>query len=108
MSDEKNKNSLIAISVGFKLDEKFVYNRKSLAEYATEADGERLLYDKLSSLLKVGNELKYGGDLYTVGTPDGKKWAKKLYQKTVADLGEDLISKYIVNGEFLKEKLLMK
>lgn len=105
LSDEKNKNSLIAISAGFELDEKFVCNGKSLAEYAAEAEGERLLYDKLGSLLKVGDELKYGEDLYTIGTPDGKKWAKELYQKTVADLGEDLISKYIVNGEFLKEKL---
>lgn len=105
LSDEKNKNSLIAIGVGFDFDQQFVYNGKSISEYATEADNERLLYNKLVSLLKMGDKLKYGEALYTTGGPDGIKWAKELYEKTVADIGESLLAKYIVNGEFLKEKL---
>lgn len=105
LSDEKNKESLFAIGVSFELDEKFIYNGKSLAEYSAEVDKEHLLYNRFGELLKVGDELKYGEALYKTGTPDGKKWAKELYDETVERIGEDLLTKYIVNGEFLKEKL---
>ncbi len=105
LSDEKNNNILIAIGVGFDLDNKFVYNGKTIAEYAVEADNERLLYDKLGQLLKLGDSLKYGEDLYKTGTPTGERWAKEFYEETVENFGKDLLEKYIVNGEFFKEKL---
>ncbi len=105
LRDQNNKNSLIAVSVGFELDKNFVYNGKSLTEYEADADEERLEFDKLGILLKFGDELKYGEDLYKVGTPDGYKWAKELYESVVEEIGKDLLDKYIVNGEFLKEKL---
>ena len=105
LSDMKNKDSLIAISANFKIDTDFVYNGKSLAEYALEADAERLLCGKLGQLLKVGHSLKYGEDLYKTGTPAGEKWAKELYDKTVEFIGKDIIAKYIVDGEFLVDRL---
>jgi hypothetical protein len=105
LSDTKNKDSLIAIGVGFEIDTNFVYNGKSLAEYALEADAERLLGGKLGQLLKLGDSLKYGDALYKTGTPTGEKWAKELYDETVETIGKDLIAKYIVDGEFLVEKL---
>ena len=105
LSNTKNKDSLIAIGVGFEIDTNFVYNGKSLAEYALEADAERLLGGKLGQLLKLGDSLKYGDALYKTGTPTGEKWSKELYDETVETIGKDLIAKYIVDGEFLAEKL---
>lgn len=105
LSDTKNKDSLIAIGVGFEIDTNFVYNGKSLAQYALEADAERLLGGKLGQLLKLGDSLKYGDALYKTGTPTGEKWSKELYDETVETIGKDLIAKYIVDGEFLVEKL---
>lgn len=105
LSNEKN-NSLFAISVGFELRDEFVYNGKSIAAYAAEADNERLRCDKLGQLLKLGDSLKYGEALYKTGTPTGENWTKELYEETVeTTIGRDLIAKYIVDGELLKEKL---
>lgn len=105
LSAEKNKGSLFAIGVNFELNEKFIYDGKSLAQYSAKVDKENLLYDRLGELLKAGDSLKYGEALYKTGTPDGEKWAKELYDETVERIGEDLLAKYIVNGEFLKDKL---
>ena len=105
LSNEKNNGSLFAIGVNFELDEKFIYAGKSLAEYSAEVDNEHLLDNRFGELLKVGDELKYGEALYKTGTPDGKKWSKELYDETVERIGEDLLTKYIVNGVFLKDKL---
>lgn len=63
------------------------------------------LYDKLGHLLKLGDMLKYGEALYTTGTPDGEKWSQELYEQKVAIIGEDIIAKYIVDGEFLRDKV---
>ena len=83
----------------------FTYEGKTLAELATEADNERILPDKMMQLLKQGDELKYGTDLYKTGLPSGIKWDQTLYERTVAYLGEELLNKYIVDGEFLREAL---
>ena len=105
LTDEKNKNCLIAIGVGFELDTEFVYNGKTISEYEAAVDDAKLLIDRLGELLKAGDELKYGETLYKTGTPNGKKWAKQLYDETVERIGKDVLSTYIVDGEFLKEKL---
>lgn len=105
LSDEKNKNCLIAIGVSFELDTEFVYKGKTISEYEAALEDARLLINRLGELLKAGDELKYGEALYKTGTPDGKKWAKQLYDETVERIGKDVLSTYIVNGEFLKEKL---
>lgn len=83
----------------------FTYEGKTLAELAIDADNERILPDKMKELLKLGDELKYGTALYKTGLPSGIKWDQTLYENTVAYLGEELLSKYIVDGEFLREDL---
>ena len=82
-----------------------VYNGKTISEYEAEADNAEQLINRLGELLKIGDELKYGEALYKTGTPDGKKWAKQLYDETVEHIGKEVLSTYSVNGEFLKEKL---
>lgn len=99
-----NENRVVAVSVSFKIDDQFVYNGKTLSDYFLEADYERNLPEKLRTLLKCGDELKYGDELYKTGTPDGVKWAKEFYDMTVECYGEEFLAKYIVNGEFLREK----
>ena len=105
LSDETNKNHFLAIGVSFELDDEFVYKGKTVAEYDAEADRKSLISDSLGLLLKVGDELKYGEALYKTGTPDGTKWAKQLYEETVENIGAEILATYIVNGEFLKDKL---
>lgn len=83
----------------------FTYEGKTLAELAIEADNERILPDKMMQLLKQGDELKYGTALYKTGLPSGIKWDQTMYENTVAYLGEELLNKYIVDGEFLREAL---
>ena len=70
---------------------------------AVESDAQ--LYDKLGQLLKDGDSLKYGEALYTTGTPYGEKWTKEFYEQRVEFYGEDLLSKYIVDGEFLRKSV---
>ncbi len=105
LSDETNKNRFIAIGVSFELDNEFVYKGKTVAEYDAEAIRKNLISDSLGLLMKVGDELKYGEALYKTGTPDGTKWAKQLYEETVDNIGKEILATYIVNGEFLKDKL---
>ena len=105
LSNEKNKDCLIAIGVSFELDNQFVYNGKTISEYEAEADNAELLINRLGELLKIGDELKYGEALYKTGNPNGIKWAKQLYDETVERIGKDVLSTYIVDGEFLKDKL---
>lgn len=82
----------------------FVYQGKTLEEYAAEKQAEREAAEKLGQLLKEGEVLQYGEAVYQTGTPDGERWAKELYDTTVAYYGKELLETYIVNGIFLKEK----
>jgi hypothetical protein len=70
-----------------------------------KVESDAQLYDKLGQLLKQGDYLKYGEALYTTGTPDGEKWTKEFYEQRVEFFGEDLLSKYIVDGEFLRKSV---
>ncbi len=83
----------------------FVYNGKTLVEYEKEVEEERKLSEKLPLLFKSGDDLKYGEALYKIGNDKGQKWSKEHYDSIVAYFGEGLLSKYIVEGEFLREKL---
>lgn len=99
------QNTKVAVAAyPYMTDPNFVWNGKSLKEYSDAFDAERSMLNKLGSLAKMGNMLKYGEALLT-GTPDGAKWSKELYEETIAYYGEELLSKYIVNGEFLKDQL---
>ena len=83
----------------------FTYEGKTLSQWAIEAVEADLLPGKMTELLKMGDELKYGEALYETGTPDGIIWDRRLYEDKVAYYGEELLSRYIVDGEFLREKL---
>ena len=83
----------------------FTHEGKTLFELAVAADNERMMLEKMAELLKVGDELKYGEALYTTGGPNGIKWTQELYEEKLAYFGEELINKYIVNGEFLADTL---
>lgn len=105
LTDREYEAYILAITPSAELDEQFVYLGKTLAEYDKEAEEERIWINKLYSLLKDGERLKYGEALYTTGAPNGEKWDRDLYYKIVAGYGEELLATYIVDGEFLKEKL---
>ncbi len=88
----------------FPLDDEFVYKGKTLAQYSEEQQGKR--WELLNQLLKHGEALKYGEALYQSGAPDGEKWSKELYERTVSEIGEEMLSEYIVDGVFLRDKVL--
>ena len=83
------------------IDYDFVYNGKTLAQYYSDMCDERNLSEKLLQLLKTGDSLKYGTQLYEGGAPSGEKWAKEWYEEVIAFFGQEMLDKYIVNGEFL-------
>ena len=104
---EKNgDDSVFAIAACcYVYDENFVYNGKTLVQYRVAADEAWEIIDRHIRLLKQGDCLKYGEALYLTGTPDGERWAKEYYDRTVSEIGKELISKYIVDGEFLEHEL---
>ena len=83
----------------------FTYEGRTLSQWATEAVEADLLPDKMAELLKMGDALKYGEALYETGTPEGEKWDRRLYEDKIAYYGEELLNRYIVDGEFLREAL---
>ena len=83
----------------------FVYGGKTLAEWALAAEEERMLPEKLQQLLKEGDDLKYGAALYEIGNADGVRWERGFYEERVAFYGEELLGKYLVDGEFLRDAL---
>ncbi|WP_366509092.1 dockerin type I repeat-containing protein [Ruminococcus sp.] len=104
-SKNKDVDAVIAISPQFKNNENYKYNGKTIAEYSEEVRSNNLLDEKLRQILKEGDELKYGELLCTTGTPDGIKWSQELYEQRVEFYGEEFLAKYILNGEFLKDKV---
>lgn len=103
---EYTEATRFAIGIRFStFDSEYQYRGKTLAEYEADDYEERNLTDKLEQLLKEGDYLKYGENLYKTGTPDGVKWLKQHYEDRIAFYGEELLSKYIVNSEFLCEKV---
>lgn len=83
----------------------FVFEGKTLSDWAIEAEEAHLLPEKLGQLLKCGDELKYGTALYETGNSDGIRWDRSFYEEQITFIGEELLGKYIVNGEFLSEQL---
>lgn len=94
----------IAVLAQMCIDGSFVYEGKTYDEYYQQYRDELRIFDGLGTLLKMGDDLKYGEALYTTGTPSGKKWYQSFYEQMVSYIGEDLIAKYIVDGEFLREE----
>ena len=87
-------------------EDDFVYNGRTIKEYKQDTMSEDFTrMDNLLNSIYGGDQLKYGEEIYISGTPDGTKWTKEVYDLTVESYGEELLSKYIVDGEFLKEQL---
>ena len=115
LSEAFNKyddDSVFAVSVFYipyeeYIDDDFVYNGKTFGQYHAEfiekvSDNMVLLY-----LRNNGECLKYGEAVYQTGMLDisGYEWTKEKYDEAVEMIGEEYLSKYIVDGEFLKDKL---
>lgn len=104
--EENDENVLFAVTpMNFLLDMDFVYNGKTLSQYEADREDEYSTFNKLGMLLKDGDSLKYGELLYKGGAPSGEKWAESFYHERVEMYGEEFLAKYIVNGEFLKDKV---
>ncbi len=84
----------------------FIYEGKSYAQYECAYKESEKLLEKLEALREDGEDLKYGELLYKGGAPNGAKWTQERYRyKTEEYYGAEMLGKYIVNGEFLLEKL---
>ena len=95
------------LPITFKLsaspDYDFEYKGKKMSDYANANYSEDM--QKLRDLMGYGNSLKYGEMLYTTGTPEGMKWTQEWYEDRIEYFGEEILSKYIVDGDFLEEDL---
>ena len=102
--DAVGDDAILAFYARPALDDTYVFQGKTLGEYYQAMSREKNMPDCMSQLLKEGDTLKYGTALYETGTPQGERWYKSLYEERVAFYGE-LLSLYIVDGQFLREKL---
>ena len=98
-------NDIFAILARPAVDYTFKYNGKTLAQYYSDMCNDRNLPEILAQLQKEGDSLKYGDALYKTGTPTGEKWAQSWYEERIKYYGDAILGKYIVNGEFLSDKL---
>ena len=105
LSSAKDDDYLdIIVSSALTVSGDFEYQGKKYSQYSMEYSQSKLILKKQEELLKDGELLKYGDILYTTGTPDGIKWPEKRYNEALEYYG-DLLDAYIVNGEFLRDKL---
>ena len=105
LSSAKDDDYLdIIVSSALTVSGDFEYQGKKYSQYSMEYSQSKLLLKKQNELLDDGELLKYGDALYTTGTPDGIKWPEKRYNEALEYYG-DLLDTYIVNGEFLRDKL---
>lgn len=104
--DKYGDDSVFAIAAySYGYDNNFVYNGKTLAQYEAEEKAAWDKYELRYQLLKFGDFMKYKEALYLTGTPDGERWTEEYYDEIVSKFGQELISEYIVDGEFLEDKL---
>ncbi len=102
---KSDKDTVYAILARPHVDYDFEYRGRALKWYYKDMAEERITPEVLKMLLKDGDALKYGTALYETGIPGGDKWAKTYYDEKIAYYGQEILEKYIVDGEFLKEKL---
>lgn len=85
--------------------EAFVHEGRTRTEWEAYREMCFAEQEKRLMLLKEGDALKHGEALYTTGTPEGERWAKSLYDERVAYYGQAFLSRYIVDGELLRDTL---
>ncbi len=96
----------ISVSIWYSIPDDYVYNGKDFDEYFLELNEAKTFLSKAKYLVAEGDLLKYGELLYTDGTPNGTKWKKTRYEKILDYYGEEFLNTYIIDGEFLKDKLV--
>lgn len=87
------------------IDYEFVYSGKTLAQYYSDMCDEKMLPELLAQLLKFGDSLKYGTMLYEGTAPNGEVWAQSYYEEIITFFGQELLNKYIIDGEFLADRV---
>ncbi len=103
---EAGPEAVFAVHASVYPDGAYLINGRKLSDYEAAAEEERwVLPEKLQMLLKDGESLKYGSALLEGSTPTGEKWAPDLYAQKLAYYGEEMLAKYIVDGEFLRESV---
>ena len=90
----------------------FQYQGITLGEIDRRQEEWDILWKNMMALEKEGLWLRFGEVLYTTGIPKdvplvgGDKWTEENYRNTIARYGEEMLAKYIVDGELLTEKLV--
>jgi len=90
----------------------FQYQGTTLGEIDRRQEEWDILWKNMMALEKEGQWLRFGEALYTTGIPKdvplvgGDKWTEENYRNTVARYGEEMLAKYIVDGELLTERLV--
>ncbi|MBP5231251.1 MAG: hypothetical protein ILO68_05915 [Clostridia bacterium] len=86
-------------------NETLFQSARRLRDAPEESSELYLRYVRMGEFRTAGKKMKYGESICTDGTPDGEKWSRAFYEQQLAKFG-DLVSRYIVNGEFLEEELI--
>lgn len=103
--DAAKADEKVAILCHPAIDYDFVHGGKTIAQHYKDFCEALLLVERMQTLLKLGDDLKYGEALLTTGNADGITWSKSFYEETVESIGADLLDKYIVDGTFRKDAL---
>ena len=104
LSENTDPDAELTVSPEFATDYDYEYKGKTIREYRDEWDYNSGLYEKYGQLFKQGDQLKYGETLYITGIPGGERWAEEYYYERIRFYGEEFLARYIVDGEFLREK----
>ncbi len=94
----------VLVQEGIEDSYQWIYQGKTLEAWMKERENCKDTLKKLESLIKMGEELKYGEALYKEGTASGTKWAQEYYEEQVVYYGT-LLDTYIVEGEFLAQRV---
>ena len=103
--DAAKADEKVAILCHPAIDYNFVYGGKTIAQHYKDTADFRYLVERMQNLAKLGDDLAYGEALLTTGNADGSVWDKAFYEETLDFIGEDLLSKYIVDDAFRREAL---
>lgn len=105
---EHDEDSVFAVAVFYfpYEDKDFVYKGKTLAEYDEEIFEKWARATDLGYIGRNAEYLKYGREYYLTNTVwiDGTPWTLLEYDHAVSIVGEEFISKYFVDGEFLEDE----
>lgn len=102
----------LSMQAGGNTDHTYVHDGKTVHQYYMEWWESYYPDTKFNNLIhEDGEMLKHGEDLYLGTDPNGDPWldicgvpwTKQTYENRVAFYGEGMLSKYIVDGEFLKD-----